>query len=376
MKKLILVCAVVGAALFVQGKEGGAAKFDPNMVLTKAIVTNGVKWIDGKYLPIEGREFDDVEAYYDRLPKNVTTNVNEGVRYMKHWSAGLQFRFRTTSKKLTFRWVPTSPDWLEMGHMPSTGASGIDVYRFDEKKEKWIHVNTGTVSKETRIGEKSISWVPGEACLVNLPLYNGVKEFQLGIDESATVAALEARKSGVTKPVVFYGTSITEGGCASRPGMSFVNIVGRDLDVPVVNLGFSGAGKMEFEMNEHMAKIDASCYVLDTLWNMNLKMVQENYEKFIRALRAARPNVPIVMAEKYVVASHVDKDLDAMNEFVRKLYAKLVTEGWENIYYLPKDGMYWDDEGTVDTVHPNDWGMMQLARGFEGIIQKALKLNR
>ena len=377
MKKILLTFVMMGAAVLLGRAEEGVAKYDSRMALEKAVVTNGVKWIDGKYMPIEGRMYEDVDHYYDRLPMGMSTNINEGVRDMRHMTAGLQFRFRTNSKKVSFKWKPYY-DWLQMWHMPSSGACGIDVYRFDEATGKWVYVNTGRVASFAEGGSLSVKWVPGEACLVNFPLYNGVKEMQVGIDEGASVEALGPRKSGVNKPVVFYGTSITHGGCASRPGMAFVNVVGRDLDVPVVNLGFSGSGKMEIELAPIIGRIDASCYVLDTLWNMNAGLVKERYENFIRALRSARPGVPIVMAEKYVVAAYrvKDKDLVEMNEFVRKLYAKLVTEGWEQLYYLPADGMYWDDEGTVDTVHPNDWGMMSLAKGFEGILQKALKLKR
>jgi hypothetical protein len=350
------------------------AKYDKNMALEGVVVTNGIKWIDGRQLPIEGRAFDDVEHYYDRLPAGVTANVNRGVRAMKHNTSGMQFRFSTDSKKLSFKWVPYSGN-LAMDHMPSTGVSGIDVYRYDAGRGRWLYVKTGRIGK-AKGGQLQIPWTPGTPCLVNLPLYNGVKEFSLGVEPDATVSALGPRKSGVDKPVVFYGTSITHGGCCSRPGMAFVNIVGRDLDVPVVNLGFSGSGVMEFEMSEHLARIDASCYVLDCLWNMVLKgkgrSVEENYEPFIRNLRAKRPDVPIVMAEACDVYCGRQDDKD---KFVKRLYDRLVAEGWKNLVYLPKEGMYPDDfEGTVDGVHPNDWGMMSLARAFGGAVRKALGL--
>lgn len=354
------------------------ATWDPRMAAAKAVVTNGVKWIDGTALPVEGRAFDDTEHWYDRLPAGVTTNVNGGVRGMKHWTAGMQFRFTTDSTKLTFKWTPWA-DRLAMDHMPATGVSGIDVYRFDAARKTWRYVKTGRISKADG-ATLSLAWTPGTPCLVNLPLYNGVKSFSLGIDPAATIAALGPRKSGVDKPVVFYGTSITHGACASRPGMAFVNIVGRDLDVPVVNLGFSGSGLMEFEMSEHLARIDASCYVLDCLWNMGLKgsrpgrgNVDENYEPFIRNLRAKRPGVPIVMAEHCDVYSGTP---DAKDRFVRALYEKLKAEGWQDLVYLPNAGMYADDgEGTVDGCHPNDWGMMHMAKAFGKAVREALHLR-
>ena len=354
-------------------------KWDPAMAQKNAVVdTNGVKWIDGRYLPIEGRAFNDVEHYYDRLPAGVTTNVNGGVRSMKHHTSGMLFRFTTDSKTLKFRWKPYK-DGLAMDHMPSTGVSGIDVYRFDAAKGRWLYVRTGRIWDAKKGGSLDMGWTPGTPCLVNLPLYNGISEFTLGIDQKASVKALGSRKSGVDRPVVFYGTSITHGGCCSRPGLGFVNRVGRDLDVPVVGLGFSGSGVMEFEMSEHLARIDASCYVLDCLWNMSRwekqrpgRSVEKNYEPFIRNLRAKRPGVPIVMAEHCNVYGN---EKDGKDRFIRKLYEKLVAEGWKNLVYLPNDEMYTGDyEGTVDGCHPNDLGMESMSKAFGKAVREALGL--
>ena len=117
-----IVLSVFGALAASAAEQNEIAKWDPRMALKDAVVTNGVKWIDGTKLPIEGRAFDDTEHYYDRLPANVTTNVNGGVRYMKHHTSGLQFRFVTDSKTLCFRWIPYDSG-LAMNHMPSTGRS-------------------------------------------------------------------------------------------------------------------------------------------------------------------------------------------------------------------------------------------------------------
>ena len=374
---LVILAILAPLALFANQSE--IAKWDPAMAQKSAIVdTNGVKWIDGKYLPLEGRAFDDTEHYYDRLPAGVTTNVNAGVRGMKHHTSGMMFRFVTDSKALKFRWTPYNAG-LSMDHMPSTGMSGIDVYRFDTAKSKWLYVKTGRIWDAKKGGSLDIGWTPGTPCLVNLPLYNGIKTFTLGVDKDAQVEALGPRKSGVDKPVVFYGTSITHGGCCSRPGLGFVNLVGRHLDVPVVGLGFSGSGVMEFEMSEHLARIDASCYVLDCLWNMNSnpknpngRSVERNYEPFIRNLRAKRPGVPIVMAEHCNVYGNAK---DAKDAFTRKLYERLIAEGWTDLVYLPNDEMYTGDyEGTVDGCHPNDLGMQSMKDAFAKAVKEALGL--
>ena len=387
-EKILIVVAMLAAGnLFAQ--ENSVAKYDPRMALQSAVVdTNGVKWIDGRFLPLEGKCYENTTRYYDRLPSNVTERVNAGVRGLRIHSSGMQFRFRTDSKKLHFKWKTINAN-LSMDHMPATGVSGIDVYA-QSPDGKWRFVRQGRIHDSVKGGAFSMGWTPGTPCLVNLPLYNGIESFALGIDKGAKVEALGPRRSGIDKPVVFYGTSITHGGCASRPGLAFPSIVGRDLDVPIVNLGFSGSGRMEFEMSEHLAAIDASCYVLDCLWNMggarkggepseaDLKgakpgpemVVRVRYEPFIRNLRAKRPGVPIVMAEQCDVFCRGPNDKD---KFLKELYEKLVAEGWKNLVYLPKTDMYTGDlEGTVDGCHPNDLGMMSMSKAFGKAVKEAL----
>ena len=354
--------------------------FDERMIIASGEDAGGISWIDGRKLPIEGRPFDDVDEWYDRLPSGVPESVNEGVRNMKHYTAGMQFRFATDSPKLSFEWIPLYPG-LAMDHMPASGVSGIDVYRFDGGTGRWRYVKTGRIDKPER-GFLELGWTPGAACLVHLPLYNGLASFRLGLVPGSAVRPLGPRRSGIDKPVVFYGTSITHGGCASRPGMAFVNIVGRDLDVPVVNLGFSGSGVMEFAMSDYLARIDASCYVLDCLWNMGIstsgmqrgRNVDENYEPFLRNLRAKRPGVPIVMAGQCDVYGNGPGEKD---RYVEDLYGRLVAEGWTDLLYLPKEGMFPDDgEGTVDGCHPNDYGMVALSRAYGRAVASALGLPR
>ena len=317
--------AVAACAAYVFAQDGIGA-FDPDMEIP-GVVTNGVKWIDGRLLPLEGRAFDGTEHYYDRLPTNVTTSVNANARTMKHHTAGMQFRFATDSTTLVFNWVPYNTS-LSPDNMAASGASGIDVYRFDAESGRWRYVKTGRISSSEG-GSLSLDWTPGTPCLVNLPLFNGIRTFSLGIEPEATVTRLPPHRGGSVKPVVFYGSSTTHGLGASRPGMAFVNIVGRMLDVPVVNLGFSGGCLMELEMSEHLAAIDASCYVLECTGDTNTTMACET---FINDLRARRPNVPIVMADK-----------------------------------LPDD----EDE-SVDGEDLDDRGMMVLAEAFSRTLKRAL----
>jgi hypothetical protein len=145
------VTVLAATGLCAYAKTDDISRFDPRMAVEKAVVdTNGVKWLDGKYVPLEGKAFTNTTAYYDRLPSNLTVKVNAGVRGMRNHSSGLQFRFRTDSKWLTFKWKPISGS-LGMDHMPSTGKSGIDVYR-QLKNGRWVYVKTGRIRNQTHTG--------------------------------------------------------------------------------------------------------------------------------------------------------------------------------------------------------------------------------
>ena len=343
---IFAACVAVAACAASARAQDGIGAFDPDMEIP-GVVTNGVKWVDGRYLPIEGRAFDGTEHYYDRLPSNVTTSVNGNVRTMKHHTAGMQFRFVTDSKTLVFKWVPYNAS-LEADNMAASGASGIDVYRFDAASGRWRYVKTGRISSSAG-GSLSLDWTPGTPCLVNLPLFNGIREFSLGIAPEATVARLPPHRGGNVKPIVFYGSSFTQGLGASRPGMAFVNIVGRMLDVPVVNLGFSGGCFMELEMSEHLAAIDASCYVLECPDDMDAATV---CEPFINNLRTSRPNVPIVMAEKLPDDEEESVDDDALDDCGMAALAEAYVRTLKKVL---RHDLCWVDESAGTTSLTGTW---------------------
>ena len=389
--KTVLFGILCSVSALVSQAADGVAKYDKLMAAGNAAVdTNAVRWIDGRDLPLEGKWDYGTAKYYVRLPDGMSTNINKGVREMRYNTSGMQFRFRTDSDFLIVKFS-TFNESDGMYHMSELAVSGWDAYLFDDELGEWRFVTSSHRSKKQRLefeGSKRLyrikrfDWVPGKACIINLPLYNGIGDFQLGIAAGAKIEPLGPRASGVAKPVVFYGTSITHGGCASRPGMSFVNILGRRLDVPVINLGFSGSGRMEYELSDIIAKIDASCYVLDCFWNMDAKMCAKNYEPFIRRLRELRPDVPIVMAGgcnvylpgKTVLHTEHRRWTDE-SALIRELYAKLAGEGWQKLYYLDCAGMFsGNGEGTVDGVHPNDVGMAEMAECYGRAVREALAL--
>ena len=273
----------------------------PSLLLAEAIDPQKAKaspdgqtlWYDGKDLMVEGKGWTDTPSFYDRLPAKAQGKAPPSVWDLSHHSAGLCVRFTTDAPTIQVRWTLSSAN-LAMPHMPATGVSGVDLYAKD-KAGPWRFVGNGRPSGVSN----TASFTPpaGEQLLLYLPLYNGMKSVEIGIPKGRTISRPDASALKQRKPIVFYGTSITQGGCASRPGMAATAIVGRQLDMPVINLGFSGNGKMEPEMADLLAELDPSVFVLDCIWNMTPEQVSQRVEPFVNRLRQSHPKTPILLAE-------------------------------------------------------------------------------
>ena len=350
---VLLICVLV----LTKGTMATAAENDAGQ--TKVNTDDKTVWYNCEDLAVEGKGWTDTKAFYDRLPAKAEGKVPASVWGLSHHSAGMCVPFTTDATSIEVRWNLLSNRSLSMPHMPATGVSGVDLYTRD-KTGRWSFVANG---RPGGVANKAKFSTPvGQLCMLYLPLYNGVTSVEIGVPKGHIVSAADQAVRGQRKPIVIYGTSITQGGCVSRPGMAFPAIVGRQLDVPVINLGFSGSGKMEPEMAGLLAELDPSVYVLDCLWNMSPDLVSTRVEPFVKTLRAAHPDTPILLAEDCSVRNVCPTE---KGRILRTLYQKLTDEGVKNLHFLPNEGMLGDDtEGTVDGCHPNDLGMMRQAQVF------------
>lgn len=325
-------------------------------------------WFDCKEIGVEGKGWTDTLAFYDRLPAKAQGKTSAGVWDLSHCSTGLCVRFTTDASSIQVRWMLLN-GVTPMFHMPATGASGLDLY-VKGTGGHWRFVANGRPSDMTSMATFAVS--PGEQYLLYLPLYNGVKLVEIGIPKGRTISS-SAALAEHRKPIVFYGTSITQGGCASRPGMAWTAIVGRQLDTPVINLGFSGCGKMEPEMGDLLAELDPSVYVLDCLWNMSPDEVANRVVPFVKRLRNSHPNTPILFAEDCSFRNECPTE---KGRVLRQVLQKLGAEGVKNVFFLPSQGMLGEDsEGTVDGCHPTDLGMFRMAESFTKSLRPLLSAS-
>ncbi len=261
-----------GAALAVAASSASLLQAQSKPA-AKPQLPDDLVWHDVQDWGIEGKAFTDTEGYFDRLPARAKSQVPTAVWGHSKSSAGMAVRFEADTDAIYIRYELTKPA-LAMSHMPATGVSGVDLYANVDKSWRWLA--TCQPSEQSVAAELVKGLIPGKrAYQINLPLYNGVKSMQIGLPKGAVFQPIEPRK---TKPILFYGTSITQGGCASRPGMAFVSILGRRLDTPMLNFGFSGSGRMEVEVGQFFAELDPAIYVIDCLANMAAVPVQANCE--------------------------------------------------------------------------------------------------
>ena len=325
---------------------------------------------------IEGTAISDSlkESPYDRLPISYKEKVREPIWDLSKASAGITVRFHSNSTSINLKWTVLND--LDMSHMAATGIKGIDLYT--KYNNKWRYVTTaGALVGLKTYQNKSI---PADSIneyeLIKnmtpefreyklfLPLYDGVTKLEVGIDSAASI---EKATPSSEKPIVFYGTSITQGGCASRPGMAHTNIISRKLDVDCINYGFSGNGRMETPIVELISEIDARFYVIECLQNMDSEQVKERVKPLVDIIRTNHPYTPIVLVENmmYTMAflnQTLETRLIEENTALKNEYDKIIKSGTPNIFYIKDNKEFLvDNEGTVDGVHLTDLGFKRYA---------------
>jgi lysophospholipase L1-like esterase len=334
-------------------------------------------WYDANQLAVEGKGWTDTAEFWHRLPGRAKGTVPPAVWGLSTNTAGLAVRFVTDAPRIAARWTLTSSN-LAMPHMPATGVSGLDLYVRHEGQWRWTGAGRpgSTIANEAVLVDRA---PPGEhEYMLYLPLYNGIKSLEIGIPDRSSLMKPAARER---KPIVVYGTSICQGGCASRPGMAHIAILGRRLDRPTINLGFSGSGKMEPAMADLLAELDPAVYVLDCLPNMTAEMVAERVEPFVDRLRNARPNTTIVLTGQAPPQAGTflpgPRELvAAKNRRLREVFDRLTAEDIVNLTltYVPGDRLLGsDDDATVDGTHATDLGFARMADTLEPVLRQIIE---
>ena len=342
-----------------------------------------LKWWNpahGELQVLEGQAWPgEVEGYYDRLPARAKNQVREPVWNLSKDAAGLMLRFRTDAQNVTVRYAVGGNH--AMNHMPATGVSGVDLYAVGDNGSLQWCIGKRNFSDTVMYQFNGLSAPDqGREYRLYLPLYNSVTWMEVGVAKEALFEPLQVRDK---KPIVVYGTSIAQGACASRPGMAWTNILQRKVDGPLINLAFSGNGRLEKEMIDLLAEINAEVYVLDCLPNLTNEKLYDDQElskrvlESVRKLKEKQPEIPVLLVDHagYVeglVQTAREKTYKRVNSIQKEAFDQLKTEGYTNIHYLSKEALDLKLDDTVDGSHPNDLGMMHYAESYENALKPIL----
>ncbi|MBQ7921692.1 MAG: SGNH/GDSL hydrolase family protein [Clostridia bacterium] len=349
---------------------------DKNFVVESNIDKPDIVWLSPKEAPfsIHGLWNPTADARcYTRMPEDTANTVNPGVACLNYHTAGGRIRFKTNSPYIALKAV--MPATGTMPHIAKTGQSGFDLYRRADGKTKYY--NTFKPQGGVTSGFESV--VPTEEGLytytINMPLYDGVNEVYIGLAKDAEL--LPADPYTYEKPVLYYGSSITQGGCASRPGTSYEALISQKYDTDYINLGFSGSASGEQSICEYLATLDVSIFVCDYDHNApDPAHLEATHEPFYRTYRAKRPDTPIIFVSR---TDPYFPDLEKNKEIIRNTYEKALAEGDKNVYFLDGSTFFdceFGDNCTVDRVHPTDFGFMRMAVCIGEMVGKLLEKYR
>ena len=337
-----------------------------------------------KFPVLEGQAWpSEVQHPYDRLPARAEKQVRKEVWNLSHEAAGLSIRFKSNASSIVVRYVVS--ERLSMPHMPATGVSGLDLYALNRDGQwqwapgKYSFKDTIEYRFDHLYTDDSYP-SRGAVYQLYLPLYNVVTWMEIGVPSNATFTPLPVRPE---KPIVVYGTSIAQGACASRPGMAWTAQLGRRLDRQVINLGFSGNGRLEDAVTNLLAGINAQAYILDCMPNLTERSgfssgeVKKRIRQSVMILKEKHPQTPILLAAhsgmiQQVMDTAVKNNNDKIDETLQEAFTALQAEGVTGIYLMPQQAIGFGENSTVEGTHPNDIGMKEYAEAYEKYLRQIL----
>lgn len=350
-------------------------EIDKNFLVNTNIRESDIVWLDIRLAPflISGISYDERYGCYTRMPQEIAAQVSEGVAGLNFHTAGGRVRFRTNSEFIGIHAVMNNAGL--MPHITLVGQSGFDLYRKKDGEctEKFYHTYIPPMGMRTGYSVPFRTDGTLADYTINFPLYDGVKELYIALKKDALI--LEAAPYRYSVPVVYYGSSITQGGCASRPGNSYQSIISRRLDTDYINLGFSGSGKAEEVMVQYLASLKMSVFVCDYDHNApDASYLKKTHLPLYRAVRSKQPALPIVFvsAPDVLMAPNVYME---RREVIRETYQTALADGDKNVHFIDGAELFAGDDWdscTVDGTHPNDLGFYRMAMRIEKEIVRLL----
>ena len=356
------------------------SKIDKNLAVESVLDKDGIAFYDVKNAPFSVYGLYDYKntSPFRRLPEDIAEATNEGVATLSRHTAGGRVRFSTDSDFICIK--VKMNDVVRFPHMPASGHAGFDLFvDFPEGHESRYVKTFMPPANPTENGYESKIELKSKAkryFTINFPSYCGVSELLVGISKDAYLGAGLPYKN--VAPIIYYGSSITQGGCASRPGNIYQNVVCRRNNIDYLNLGFSGSGKGEDVIVDYMASLEMSAFVSDYDHNApTVEHLAATHYKMYEKIRAAHPSIPYIMVSK----SDVDGDYDnaiARREVIYSSFKKAYASGDRNVYFIDGSSIYrgrYQNMCTVDGCHPNDLGFALIAEAISAELERSFTQN-
>ena len=348
--------------------------------------TNELKYynpVETDRIKVYGLNWFDEDKRYVRFPKSsdeTIKNLAEGLCYLVEQPSGAMLAFRSNTSTVKIK--VELGNWFSMAHMAFTGQGGFDIYIGTKREDlKFYRTSSFPITNKTYEFTYFSDWSKEERLfLLNFPLYAGVNKIEIGVDQDAVI--IPADDLFNKGRVVCYGTSITQGGCASRGGMNYTNALSRRTGYEFLNFGFSGNGRGQKEVAELLASInDVSMFILDYEANATLPMLKETLDNFINILRSRYPETPILVLSKIRMSyeTHVEENWKKQMKSLR--FQKQVVKEHQaydpNIYFYDGHKLLgkYTYEATVDGSHPTDLGFMMITENLEKVIRKYINIE-
>lgn len=350
-------------------------QIDKNLVVESTITEPDIVWFSVRQAPFQiyGITYDETRGFYTRMPQETADQVSEGVGSLNAHTAGGRVRFRTDSSFIGIHAVMDNV--RSMPHMTLVGQSGFDLYGKEHVDEKEMYRASFVPHTGVKAGYSSSCVTDGTLTYytIDFPLYDGVKELYVALKKDAVL--LEGAPYSHEMPVVYYGSSITQGGCASRPGNSYQGILCRRLDTDYINLGFSGSCRAEEVMIDYLASLKMSVFVCDYDHNTpNVEHLKATHMPLYQKIRQAHPKLPILFLSAPTIRMRRE-EFEPRREVVRNTYEAALAQGDQNVYYIDGEEFFegedWDS-CTVDGTHPNDLGFYRMAHRIEKVLAHLL----
>ena len=307
---------------------------------------------------------------FRRMPETAAQGINKGVYGLHTNTAGGRVRFVTNSSYVAIRTEYTP---CRKSHFPLTGSSGFDMYTGIGENARYAGTFIPPVDVEDSY-ESVIDFADNQQRLItiNFPLYSDVRKLYIGLQEDASLQ--EAPEYRVKTPVVFYGSSITQGACASKPGSCYPSILSRKFDFDYINLGFAGSARGEEAMGDYIGELAMHIFVMDYDHNApHLEKLKETHSRLFHQIRSKHPQLPIIILPRPRYY-HRGQDKERF-EVIERTYLDAKAQGDQNVYFISNRKLMElvQDNGSVDNTHPTDSGFLSMSRALEAVFEQILK---